>query len=300
MFNSYDVVLFVAEGNVFDYIRQAEVARTPDQIYALILLEPPHAVPDLKYFDNKVNWTVSYRSEADVQYVYGTVYDKGTHQVVSGVGAKWRDHCSTAVSQFVLDSDIPSIVAGKRKTVAWFVSNCNNVQSRRMELAKEIGKYIPVGIYGACGDLQCSRENGQGCADMLDKDYRFYLSFENAICQDYVTEKVFRTMNSVIIPVVYNGAEMSRVLPPHSYINAEDYATPKALAEYLAILAGNTTEYLKYFWWREYYALGAPSYHCNLCQKLNEWNSNNTIPSYASVEQWYKKGTCRRPKIKFA
>ena len=77
----------------------------------------------------------------------------------------------------------------KTKNVAWFVSNCNT-RNKRLEYAKELGKYIDVDIYGNCGTKQCPRSQSADCFKMLD-DYRFYLSFENSNCKDYITEKFF-------------------------------------------------------------------------------------------------------------
>ena len=55
---------------------------------------------------------------------------------------------------------------------------------------------------------------------MLETNYRFYLSFENSLCKDYVTEKFFKPMKYDVIPIVFNGADFKSYPPPHSAINA--------------------------------------------------------------------------------
>ena len=71
--------------------------------------------------------------------------------------------------------------------------------------------------------------------------------------QDYVTEKFFNILAYNVIPVVFNGANMSAIAPPHSYINAEDFSSVEQLAEYLQIVARNNSLFASYFWWRDYY-----------------------------------------------
>jgi Glycosyltransferase family 10 (fucosyltransferase) C-term len=74
--------------------------------------------------------------------------------------------------------------------VAWIVSNCN-AANQRYEYAVELSKYISVDIYGSCGKLQCSHKGGNNCNELLNKQYRFYLAFENSNCKDYITEKLY-------------------------------------------------------------------------------------------------------------
>lgn len=62
----------------------------------------------------------------------------------------------------------------KTKKVAWFVSNCS-ARNNRLQFAHELGKYIQVDIYGACGNYKCSRSHAEKCFDILDKEYKFYL-----------------------------------------------------------------------------------------------------------------------------
>ena len=56
--------------------------------------------------------------------------------------------------------------------------------------------YQQVDIYGGCGQLKCRRDaqDKDSCYKTLARDYKFYLSFENSLCKDYVTEKFFNPL----------------------------------------------------------------------------------------------------------
>ena len=97
--------------------------------------------------------------------------------------------------------------------MAWFVGNCDT-KSKRELYVKELQKYIDVDIYGKCGSLKCPdnpkvydpRMNKE-CYDMLEQNYKFYLSFENIFCKDYVTEKLFN-----ILPLQVIGENVTLML----------------------------------------------------------------------------------------
>ena len=58
------------------------------------------------------------------------------------------------------------------------------------------------------------------------------------------------------MPVVIGGQcqrDYTKLLPPQSYINVEDFKSPKALADYLKFLDTNAAEYNKYHEWRKEY-----------------------------------------------
>ena len=106
---------------------------------------------------------------------------------------------------------------------------------------------------------------------MVNRSYKFYLSLENSVCrvgavtvkslstpslcQDYVTEKYFNLLPYNVIPVVLNGANMSRVAPPHSFINVRDFNTTEELAHYLHSVDQDDKLFASYFWWRDYYTV---------------------------------------------
>ena len=52
---------------------------------------------------------------------------------------------------------------------------------------------------------------------------QFYLALENSLCRDYITEKFWKVLPFDIIPVVLNGLNMSKIAPPHSYIDIKEF-----------------------------------------------------------------------------
>ena len=109
----------------------------------------------------------------------------------------------------------------------------------------------------------------------MEAEYKFYLSFENSICQDYVTEKFFNAMNRTIIPVTLGGTNYTEIAPTHSHIAViPDYLDPKSLAEYLHFLDDDDSKYAEYFWWKPYYSNVKKAYDrgqawCDLCEMLH-------------------------------
>ena len=56
-------------------------------------------------------------------------------------------------------------------------------------------KLLQVDIFGKCADRNFD-------VGELSRNYKFYLSFENSLCEDYVTEKLSRSLQDSVLPVV--------------------------------------------------------------------------------------------------
>jgi alpha-1,3-fucosyltransferase len=170
----------------------------------------------------------------------------------------------------------------------------------RKRLVRRLKKFIDVSSYGTCGNLICPRVEGR-CDEMINSTYKFYLAFENSICPDYVTEKVFKVMNRFIIPVVLNGANMTNFLPPKSYINANEFDTIEALAKYLQFLSDNPAEYVKYFWWREHYTVQKKRMDlCEICEKINDKKLLANGKRFNNFASWHSYSQCSKPRIQQA
>ena len=102
------------------------------------------------------------------------------------------------------------------------------MQARREKYVKQMKKSIDVDVYGKCGKLKCSRDNETGCYQTLEQNYKFYLSFENSVCDDYVTEKFFNILDYNVIPVTYSGANFSAIAPPQLLIRSNGNANALA------------------------------------------------------------------------
>ncbi|KAK4008546.1 hypothetical protein OUZ56_013682 [Daphnia magna] len=266
--------------------------RRPDQIFVMFTIEPPSHMPrNLKVFDNYFNWTMTYRTGSTFHLKYG--------EIIPLDSAPSTMDQAMVMRQEMMRSGI-NPAKGKTKLAVWLATNCN-AGSNRQTYVKILKKYAMVDIFSkgqSCGGRDvCPREKNRNvCYHLVEKTYKFYLSFENSICEDYVTEKFFEILNRNIVPVVLGGVDYAAIAPPHSYINALDY-TPRQLAEYLNELDRNDTLYAEYFWWKPHYRVNdlyetSKTAFCDLCEALH------TMPLRKStvegIQAWYMEPSlCR-------
>ncbi len=153
-----------------------ELVRPWNQIWILNLMESPLNTPNLTELGNLINWTATYRTDSTI---YAPYNEYKMYQEKDKQWHSWNHY--------------EKLSETKIKSVAWFVTNCGS-KSGRLKYVMELQKYIDVDIYGLCGTLKCGRENDRLCLENLRRDYKFYLSFENSNCKDYITEKFWKAL----------------------------------------------------------------------------------------------------------
>ncbi len=128
---------------------------------------------------------------------------------------------------------------------------------------------------------------------LLREDYKFVLAFENSLCTDYVTDKLYTALQSGVVPVVYGEADYRAYAPANSYVNARDFSGPKQLADYLWLLHTNDHLYQNYLSWNEDYVVDRFPHDgwCNLCEMLHK--PMVETQSYSDVYKWWtEEVTC--------
>ena len=146
------------------------------QLWIYYSMESPRLTPPTPLFGDMFDLTFTYRVDSDFWAPYST------YEEIPFVNLSHQDFS-----------------AGKDKLVAWMVSNCR-IRLRK-SFVRELQKYIAVDVYGRCSgqfgkSRSCSR--GEACTAII-KQYKFYLSFENALCEDYITEKYWDHLGRLIV-----------------------------------------------------------------------------------------------------
>jgi hypothetical protein len=249
------------------------------------MLESPGYSVNMAYarepWKSAFNWTMTYRLDSDIPIPYGKVQHTAKNKTKSYL----------------------SIAKSKKKSVAWFVSNCET-GSQRERYVDELSKYVQVDRYGRCGNRTCIRnvlEDDKTCQKMLNETYLFYLSFENNFCVDYFTEKLYNVLELDVVPVVRGGMGNDPVTSAikNWYIDSRDYTSPKALAKYLLYLKNNPVEYVKYLSGKDsydfvtYYGLRKLPQWCELCERLH--NATEPRQVIRDITKWWNTSNCVPP-----
>ena len=188
---------------------------------------------------------------------------------------------------------------GKTKGAYVYVSNCYSSHYNRLEVMKQLSKYIDVDIYGKCtNNKPCPEMVSIGCEAEAHSKYRFYLSFENSLCKDYITEKFWKILRSSagFIPVAIGGKSIEdyyRVAPPDSFIHAYNFSSIEKLGNYLRYLMNNDAAFNRYHQWRQRYKIidRTPRVACDLC-KLAHNTSILPPPTNSLADDWNDSNNC--------
>ncbi|XP_063230901.1 alpha-(1,3)-fucosyltransferase C-like [Bacillus rossius redtenbacheri] len=289
----FDAIIFHAWQLGWITKRALSARRRPHQRYVFFLLESPSIHRSrLDHLTDFFNWTMTYRRDSDIYRPYSLFVP--VNESRSYLDLDQMRHPVWADPVNATPVEVPS---GKTRLVAWFVSNCRTPGKRELYV-QELSKHVQVDVYGKCGSPECPWHKRGECL----RRYKFYLSFENSLCRDYATEKLFSVMRHDVVPVVYGGADYREVAPPGSYVDTKDFANPERLAEHLKYLDANPREYAKYLSWKRSYAVRDDVMAlamCKLCAMLND----PSLPpkSYGDIHQWYGgPPVCRYPVSKWS
>jgi len=281
----FDAIFFHQRSLDFNDIPEK---RLPSQRYVHYIMESAqYLYLDIGTMNNFFNWTMTYRRDSDFYRPYARIVKIKSHP-------EGKD-----LEEFIkkFGRENKHLARGnKENKAAWFVSHCAT-QARREKYVKMLKKKMDVDVYGKCGKLKCDRANETDCYVMMEQNYKFYLSFENSICEDYVTEKFFNILKYNVIPVTYNGANISAIAPPHSYINTLDFSSVSQLAKYLQKVASDDELYASYFWWKEFYEVrdrreDMSQSFCEMCDALHNDKNNKVYNDL--VKWWVTQSRCKK------
>lgn len=204
----FDVILF----NVMDmngtYNDPRPVKRSENQSYVFMSTESPVSFPIPKIYDGFFNLTWTYKLDSDATLRYLIVRNKKGKVIGPKINVDWISiNNMKPTSEYVKRK-----LRGKKIPIAWFVSHCETKGHRETlfwQLSEELAKYnIEIDVFGVCGHKVCLVQDE--CDALLESDYYFYLAFENALSEDYVTEKLLTALQNFVVPVVYGGADYQR------------------------------------------------------------------------------------------
>ncbi|EZA62444.1 hypothetical protein DMN91_004015 [Ooceraea biroi] len=243
---------------------------------------------ELSNYDGLFNWSMSYRMDSDVPVPYGRTVRLPDNAAPNDGSRHWE----------------AAVTTSKTKLVAVMGSNCGG-RNGRWSYVKALKSllYDDLDILG-----RCLNGNRTACPGHFNRDcpilerYKFYLSFENSNCREYLTEKVFwNAYDKFAVPIIMGASREDcwRLLPPRSFLHVDDFASADALANYLRYLDRDDERYLQYHDWRRRYQVfnehgyfgSASKHYCRICEALHY---NSIAPKvYTRLDQfWSQQRDC--------
>ncbi|KII66189.1 Alpha-(1,3)-fucosyltransferase 6 [Thelohanellus kitauei] len=217
-------------------------------VWIVLIQEPPHKIRKLLKIkaspqNNQTLWMFSFHRSSVYQDKYFS-FSKSTQNNfnISALRMELEDRFKSSVS---------------------IISNCNVKLTPRLKYIRDVKEHFMVYGHGKCYNYKFPKPK----RSILCRHHMFYFSFENSLCEDYLTEKYCVPLNCVAIPIIMSHPSNLDRYIPGSYINAFDFPSPKHLGDHLKNVSQNFLMYLDYFRWREKYQIEECKISTNICEK---------------------------------
>ncbi|XP_073990273.1 GDP-fucose protein O-fucosyltransferase 3-like isoform X2 [Rhodnius prolixus] len=156
--------------------------------------------------------------------------------------------------KYLVSFEAKSNLEDKLAPVVYIQSDCVTPNNRD-SYVYELMNHINVDSYGECLNNKKLPVSLSNPLETMMSDellhfvskYKFAIAFENSVCDDYITEKLWRPLIAGTVPIYYGSPSAKDWLPDNdSAIFVTEFNSPKDLAEYLIFLANNSTAYNKH------------------------------------------------------
>lgn len=156
---------------------------------------------------------------------------------------------------FYIETSRKNALLSDISPILYLQTHCRTTTERDIYVI-ELMKYQSIDSYGKCiNNKKLSFELTDDYIFHLDSvkqlsfiaRYKFIIAIENAVCEDYVTEKLWRAIHLGVVPIYLGSPSVRDWLPnKKSAILLQDYPTPELLSEHINELMTNDELYEEY------------------------------------------------------
>lgn len=221
------------------------IPRQPEKvIWALLHEESPRNVAELMHEKilNVFNYSSTFSRYSDVPFPLQSIVS--LENVTS--------------TEYFIETQQKNLLLKEIGPILFLQSDCDTA-TERDKYVEALQKYQRIDSYGSCltnrelpSDVKSRKDDYLNALEdpkflNFVARYKFVIAIENGVCEDYITEKLWRAIRLGVVPIYFGSPSIRDWLPNEkSAILLEDFPTPELLSQHIDELLSNDQLYEAY------------------------------------------------------